>query len=203
MQDLGTAQGPSDSLRERHRAVGLARRRRRRSRPRGLRRERSEHRVCRRVPRHHHAIRPSHRRVPQRQRLAGEPLGHGGEDMKYRFQWTAPIAASPHDPKVIYHGAQVIFRTPNGGQSWDVDQPRSDAQRQVQAEVGRRSDYGRQHRRRNLRHRVRHCGVADAEGTDLGRQRRRARARDPRRRAELDERDRGRCRACPNGAPSA
>ena len=28
------------------------------------------------------------------------PSGHGGEDMKYRFQWTAPIAVSPHDPKV-------------------------------------------------------------------------------------------------------
>ena len=51
------------------------------------------------------------------------PSGHGGEDMKYRFQWTAPIAASPHDPKVIYHGAQVIFRTSNGGQSWDVISP--------------------------------------------------------------------------------
>ena len=51
------------------------------------------------------------------------PSGHGGEDMKYRFQWTAPIAASPHDPKVIYHGAQVIFRTTNGGQSWDVISP--------------------------------------------------------------------------------
>jgi len=51
------------------------------------------------------------------------PSGHGGEDMKYRFQWTAPIAASPHDAKVIYHGAQVIFRTANGGQSWDVISP--------------------------------------------------------------------------------
>jgi photosystem II stability/assembly factor-like uncharacterized protein len=51
------------------------------------------------------------------------PSGHGGEDMRYRFQWTAPIAASPHDPKVIYHGAQVIFRTGNGGQSWDVISP--------------------------------------------------------------------------------
>ena len=51
------------------------------------------------------------------------PSGHGGEDMKYRFQWTAPIAASPHDPKVIYHGAQVIFRTTNGGQRWDVISP--------------------------------------------------------------------------------
>jgi photosystem II stability/assembly factor-like uncharacterized protein len=51
------------------------------------------------------------------------PSGHGGEDMKYRFQWTAPIATSPHDPKVIYHGAQVIFRTTNAGQSWDVISP--------------------------------------------------------------------------------
>ena len=51
------------------------------------------------------------------------PSGHGGEDMRYRFQWTAPIAASPHDAKVVYHGAQVIFRTSNGGQSWDVISP--------------------------------------------------------------------------------
>ena len=51
------------------------------------------------------------------------PSGHGGEDMKYRFQWTAPIATSPHDPKVIYHGAQSIFRTTNGGQSWEVISP--------------------------------------------------------------------------------
>ena len=51
------------------------------------------------------------------------PSGHGGEDMRYRFQWTAPIAASPHDPKILYHGAQVIFRTANGGQSWEVISP--------------------------------------------------------------------------------
>jgi photosystem II stability/assembly factor-like uncharacterized protein len=51
------------------------------------------------------------------------PSGHGGVDMKYRFQWTAPIAASPHDPKVIYHGAQVIFRTHDGGQNWEVISP--------------------------------------------------------------------------------
>jgi photosystem II stability/assembly factor-like uncharacterized protein len=51
------------------------------------------------------------------------PSGHGGEDMRYRFQWTAPIASSPHDPKVVYHGAQVIFRMSNGGQSWEVISP--------------------------------------------------------------------------------
>ncbi|MFN8059065.1 MAG: hypothetical protein U0Q12_07855 [Vicinamibacterales bacterium] len=46
------------------------------------------------------------------------PSGYGGEQMRYRFQWTAPIAPSPHDPKVIYHGAQVVFRTTDGGQTW-------------------------------------------------------------------------------------
>jgi photosystem II stability/assembly factor-like uncharacterized protein len=51
------------------------------------------------------------------------PSGHGGEDMKYRFQWTAPIASSPHDAKVIYHGAQVIFRTADGGQTWQTISP--------------------------------------------------------------------------------
>ena len=51
------------------------------------------------------------------------PSGHGGEDMRYRFQWTAPIAASPHDPKVIYYGANVIFRTGDGGQTWTTISP--------------------------------------------------------------------------------
>ncbi|HUD73184.1 MAG TPA: glycosyl hydrolase [Dongiaceae bacterium] len=44
--------------------------------------------------------------------------GHGAEAMRYRFQWTAPIATSPHDPKVIYHGGNVLFRTQDGGQTW-------------------------------------------------------------------------------------
>ncbi|HEV8578769.1 MAG TPA: glycosyl hydrolase [Thermoanaerobaculia bacterium] len=46
------------------------------------------------------------------------PSGHGGEDMRYRFQWVAPIAVSPHDPKVVYYGANVVFRTADGGQTW-------------------------------------------------------------------------------------
>jgi photosystem II stability/assembly factor-like uncharacterized protein len=47
------------------------------------------------------------------------PSGHGGESLKYRFQWTAPIHISPHDPKAIYHGANVLFRTRDGGQTWE------------------------------------------------------------------------------------
>jgi photosystem II stability/assembly factor-like uncharacterized protein len=49
--------------------------------------------------------------------------GHGAEAMKYRFQWTAPIATSPHDPKVVYHGGNVLFRTNDGGQSWTAISP--------------------------------------------------------------------------------
>jgi photosystem II stability/assembly factor-like uncharacterized protein len=61
------------------------------------------------------------------------PSGFGGEQMKYRFQWTAPISGSPFDPKVVYHGAQVIFRTRDGGQKWDViseDLTRNDTSKQ-------------------------------------------------------------------------
>jgi len=46
------------------------------------------------------------------------PSGHGAEEMTYRFQWTAPIAVSPHDPRVIYHGGNVLFKTADGGQTW-------------------------------------------------------------------------------------
>jgi photosystem II stability/assembly factor-like uncharacterized protein len=49
--------------------------------------------------------------------------GHGGADFKYRFQWTAPIATSPHDSKVVYHGGNVLFKTTDGGQSWMAISP--------------------------------------------------------------------------------
>ena len=44
-----------------------------------------------------------------------QPSGHGDEDLRYRFQWTAPILISPHDPKVIYHGANVLLRSTDAG----------------------------------------------------------------------------------------
>ncbi len=46
------------------------------------------------------------------------PSGHGAAFPRYRFQWTAPIAISPHDPKTVYHGGNVLFRTQDGGQTW-------------------------------------------------------------------------------------
>jgi photosystem II stability/assembly factor-like uncharacterized protein len=61
------------------------------------------------------------------------PSGIDPVKMKYRFQWTAPILISPHDPKTIYHGAQVLLRTRDGGQSWEKisgDLTRNDKQKQ-------------------------------------------------------------------------
>jgi photosystem II stability/assembly factor-like uncharacterized protein len=46
------------------------------------------------------------------------PMGAGDADLKHRFQWTAPIATSPNDPKVIYHGGEAIFKTTDGGMNW-------------------------------------------------------------------------------------
>ncbi len=64
------------------------------------------------------------------------PSGHGDGDFKHRFQWTAPIAPSPHDPKVIYHAGEVVFRTSDSGQTWSIISPdltRNDKTRQMWA----------------------------------------------------------------------
>jgi photosystem II stability/assembly factor-like uncharacterized protein len=45
------------------------------------------------------------------------------KDMKYRFNWNAPLIASPHDPNTIYHAANVVFKTTNGGITWEVISP--------------------------------------------------------------------------------
>lgn len=51
------------------------------------------------------------------------PMGHAAAGLKYRFQWTAPIALSPHDPNVLYHAAQVLFKSTDRGSTWRVISP--------------------------------------------------------------------------------
>jgi photosystem II stability/assembly factor-like uncharacterized protein len=46
-------------------------------------------------------------------------LANNPSTMKYRFNWNAPIVASPHDPKTIYHAANVLLKTSDGGLHWE------------------------------------------------------------------------------------
>jgi photosystem II stability/assembly factor-like uncharacterized protein len=50
-------------------------------------------------------------------------LGFKPKEMKYRFNWNAPLINSPHDPKTMYHAGNVVFKTTNGGMSWEVISP--------------------------------------------------------------------------------
>src|SRR5262244_472125 len=51
------------------------------------------------------------------------PMGWGAADIKYRFQWNFPIVFSPHDPNTFYAGANVLFKSTNEGESWQIISP--------------------------------------------------------------------------------
>ena len=49
--------------------------------------------------------------------------GWAPADVKFRFQWTFPIAISPHDHSRVYVGSQYVHMTTDGGQSWTIISP--------------------------------------------------------------------------------
>ena len=51
------------------------------------------------------------------------PMGHGAEGTKFRFQWNFPIFFSPHNPKRLYTTSQHIHMSENEGQSWKIISP--------------------------------------------------------------------------------
>ena len=51
------------------------------------------------------------------------PMGHGAEGAKYRFQWNFPIFFSPHNPKKLYAASQHLHVSYNEGQSWELVSP--------------------------------------------------------------------------------
>ncbi len=51
------------------------------------------------------------------------PMGHGAEGMKYRFQWNFPIIFSKHNPDRLYTFSQNVHVTENEGQSWEIISP--------------------------------------------------------------------------------
>ncbi len=51
------------------------------------------------------------------------PMGHGAEGAKYRFQWNFPIFFSPHDTKKLYAASQNLHVSYNAGESWELASP--------------------------------------------------------------------------------
>ena len=49
--------------------------------------------------------------------------GVEGRDLKYRFQWNAPIQFSAHNSDVLYYTSNYVHKSTDGGQSWEVISP--------------------------------------------------------------------------------
>ncbi len=45
-------------------------------------------------------------------------LGMDAKDIKYRYNWNAPIIWSKHEPNTFYHGSQYLLRTRDMGVTW-------------------------------------------------------------------------------------
>ena len=50
-------------------------------------------------------------------------LGMDAKDIKYRFNWNAPIIWSKHEPNTYYHGSQYLLRTRDMGKTWTEVSP--------------------------------------------------------------------------------
>ncbi|MCP4654345.1 MAG: glycosyl hydrolase [bacterium] len=56
---------------------------------------------------------------PQPRRNDGGPAAA----LEYRFNWNSPIIASPHDPMTVYFAGNVVFKSEDFGDSWEVVSP--------------------------------------------------------------------------------
>ena len=66
------------------------------------------------------------KRTGQLKNIAEHPEisdGEGAANLEHRFQWTAPIMISPHDPNTLYHGGERLFKTIDGGVHWESISP--------------------------------------------------------------------------------
>ncbi len=60
--------------------------------------------------------------------------GEGAAKLEHRFQWTAPLFLSPHDPNVLYHAGERLFKTTDAGTHWVAISPdltRNDKTKQI------------------------------------------------------------------------
>lgn len=55
------------------------------------------------------------------------------KDMRYRFNWNAPLVTDPHDRNILYHAANVVLKSEDQGLSWQIiseDLTRNDSTKQ-------------------------------------------------------------------------
>jgi photosystem II stability/assembly factor-like uncharacterized protein len=50
-------------------------------------------------------------------------LGRDAKDIKYRYNWNAPIIWSKHEPNTYYHGSQFLLKTSDMGKTWKEVSP--------------------------------------------------------------------------------
>jgi len=62
-------------------------------------------------------------------------LSMDAKDMKYRYNWNAPIIWSKHEPNVFYHGSQLLLKTTDMGKTWTEASP--DLTRNEKAKQGK------------------------------------------------------------------
>lgn len=65
-------------------------------------------------------------------------LGMDAKDIKYRFNWNAPIIWSKHEPNTYYHGSQYLLKTSDMGKTWKEVSPdltRNEKEKQGRAGV--------------------------------------------------------------------
>jgi photosystem II stability/assembly factor-like uncharacterized protein len=51
------------------------------------------------------------------------PFGVAPKDLKYRYNWVAPLAISPHDHNRVYVGTQYVLMTTDAGLTWKKISP--------------------------------------------------------------------------------
>jgi photosystem II stability/assembly factor-like uncharacterized protein len=57
--------------------------------------------------------------VPDERDAGGGPAS----DVRYRFNWNAPLVLSAHDKNTLYFGANVVFKSTDFGKSWEAISP--------------------------------------------------------------------------------
>ena len=160
--------------------------RRVRERVRRLRSEESELHLRELLPGDPRRVRP--RDEVQRQVTPNpeQGLGDPSNEQRYRFNWNAPVVASPENPTVIYLGGNVLFRTADRGRRGPSSARTSRATKRTQGLGG--GPITNEGAGDEVYRTILSIEPRRTKRDDLGRHRRRPRATHARRRQDVDQR---------------